>query len=62
MIEKYALIIQKLLATPKKELEKSLEEKYNKKVEELVKKYDEILLDKYTYIEKMIDEELLNDE
>ena len=62
MIEKYVLIINKLLVAPKKELEKKKEKKNNKRIENLVKKYDKTLLDKYRYIEKMIDEELLNDE
>lgn len=61
MIEQYVLLIQKLLVIPKRKLENKLEKKPNKDIEKVVKEYDKLLLDKYKKIEKMIEEELSND-
>ena len=57
MIEKYALLVQKILIYPKKKLEYKNK---NKKINELIKEYDKKLLEEYIKIEKMIDEELSN--
>lgn len=55
MVEKYALLVQKILVYPKR----FLENKYkSKKVNDLLKEYDKKILEEYKKIEKMIDEEL----
>lgn len=55
-IDNYVLSVIKLIELPRNNLYKK---KYKiKKVRNLIKKYDETLLDKYKYIEKLLEEEL----
>ena len=55
-INNYVLQVINLIELPRKDL---YNRKYkNKKIQQIIQKYDELLLDKYKYIEKMLEEEL----
>lgn len=55
-INNYVLQVINLIELPRKDL---YNKKFkNKKIQQIIQKYDELLLDKYKYIEKMLEEEL----
>lgn len=58
MLNYYVSIINDLLEKPRYELEKKYYYSKNKMIKKVLRKYDETLLEKYKYIEKMIKEEL----
>jgi len=55
MVEKYALLVQKILVYPKKYFVNKYK---SKKVDNILKEYDKKILEEYIKIEKMIDSEL----
>lgn len=58
MLNYYVQKINELLEKPRNELEKKYCNKNNKKINGIIKQYDETLLEKYKYIEKLMEEEL----
>lgn len=57
-IEQYVLYIQNNIEKQRNKISYKLLKRKNEKFQELEKKYDELLLEKYCFIEKYIDEEL----
>ncbi len=55
LLEQYVLLVNNYLEKPRN---KYLEKRKSKKYAKIVKKYDQALLDKYRYIEKLLDEGL----
>lgn len=62
LMYEYVLLIQKYLEKPRNDLEKRLLKRPNSHIERLVHKYDESLLEKYCYIEKLLEKELNEDD
>ena len=64
MLDKFDLLkyyisqLHELLEKPRNELEKKYINRKNKKIDKVIKEYDKTLLEKYRYIEKVMDEEL----
>ena len=58
----YVLLIQKYLEKPRNDLEKRLLKRPNSKIEKIINKYDQSLLEKYCYIEKVLEKELNEDD
>lgn len=58
MLKYYIKQVHELLEKPRNELEKKYCNKNNKKIKKVIKQYDESLLEKYKYIEKLMEEEL----
>lgn len=55
MVEKYALLVQKILVYPKKFLRNKFK---SKRIDNILNEYDKKILEEYIKIEKMIDSEL----
>jgi hypothetical protein len=55
MVEKYALLVQKIFVYPKRFLKNKFK---SKEVDNILKEYDKKILEEYIKIEKMIDSEL----
>ena len=55
MVEKYALLVQKILVHPKKFLRNKFK---SKRIDNILNEYDKKILEEYIKIEKMIDSEL----
>lgn len=62
LMYEYVLLIQKYLEKPRNNLEKRLLKKPNRYIAKMVHKYDQSLLEKYCYIEKILEKELNEDE
>lgn len=58
MLREYVFKVHELLEKPRNELERKYANKKDKRMEELIRKYDEALMEKYKYIEKLMAEEL----
>ena len=58
LIEEYVMYIQEIVEKQRNKLSYKLLKKNNKKLKELERKYDKLLLEKYCFIEKYIEDEL----
>ncbi len=61
LMYEYVLLIQKYLENPRNDLEKRLQKHPNSHIKKMVHKYDQSLLEKYCYIEKILEKELTED-
>ncbi len=61
LLEYYVNLINNHLENPRKKLSLNRSIFFRKKREDIIKEYDKMLLEKYCYLEKLLDEELKED-